>query len=88
MEYSKLDAEDAKKTTVPHIILASKGEDAAEVQKCKEVLEGEGKPGVVETYGTQQHGWSMLFVFPCSVPPFLHVLNLVRDLGEKRGSVG
>lgn len=52
----RLDVEDIKKINIPHIILASKDEDASEVSKCKEVLEG-AKTGVVETYA-MHHGWS------------------------------
>ncbi|KAL5320510.1 hypothetical protein ACEPPN_011316 [Leptodophora sp. 'Broadleaf-Isolate-01'] len=51
----RLDVEDIKKINIPHIILASKDEDASEVSKCKEVLEG-AKTGVVETYA-MHHGW-------------------------------
>tara|TARA_R110002060_G_scaffold27252_4_gene37107 strand:+ start:539 stop:721 length:183 start_codon:yes stop_codon:yes gene_type:complete len=40
------------------MILASKDEDAAEVAKCKEVLEGEDGSGIVETYPEMNHGWS------------------------------
>ncbi|KAG4439672.1 hypothetical protein IFR05_004869 [Cadophora sp. M221] len=51
----RLDAKDIKKIDIYHIILASKDEDASEVSKCKEVLEG-AKTGVVETYA-MHHGW-------------------------------
>lgn len=40
-------AEDAEKITIPHIVLASNGEDPAVVAEYKRILEGEGKPGVV-----------------------------------------
>ncbi|CZT02950.1 hypothetical protein WAI453_012177 [Rhynchosporium graminicola] len=50
-----LSVEDAKKISIPHIILASKDEDASEVAKCKQALEGKGN-GFVETYDTF-HGW-------------------------------
>jgi len=53
----RLESKDAKEITIPHIVLASKGEDAAIVAEYKDILEGEGKNGVVETYGTQEHGW-------------------------------
>lgn len=60
-----LDVEDIKKINIPHIILASKDEDADEVAKCKDVLEGgEGKNGVVETYATF-HGWSKYSLARC-----------------------
>lgn len=48
---------DAKAITIPHIVLASNGEDPKIVAEYKEVLEGKGKTGYVETYETQHHGW-------------------------------
>jgi hypothetical protein len=45
-----LAAEDAEKTTIPHIVLASNGEDPAVVAEYKRILEGEGKPGVVSIH--------------------------------------
>lgn len=54
----RLDVEDAKKLNIPHIVLASNGEDKKVVDQYHEVLVGEGKPGVVEYYGTMHHGWS------------------------------
>jgi hypothetical protein len=57
----RLATEDAKAITIPHIVLASKNEDAAIVKEYAEVLVGEGKPNVVETYATMHHGWSKLF---------------------------
>jgi len=53
----RLDAEDAKKLAIPHIVLASNGEDEKVVAQYKEILVGEGKPGVVETYPNMHHGW-------------------------------
>jgi dienelactone hydrolase len=56
----RLAREDAEKISIPHIVLASNGEDAKVVEEYKEILEGreEGKArGVVETYGTMHHGW-------------------------------
>jgi hypothetical protein len=50
-------ADDAEKITIPHIVLASKGEDAAVTEKYAEILSGKGKIGEVETYGTMHHGW-------------------------------
>ena len=50
-------ADDAAKITIPHIVLASKGEDAAVTKAYTEILAGPGKIGEVETYGTQHHGW-------------------------------
>ncbi|QKX52965.1 uncharacterized protein TRUGW13939_00036 [Talaromyces rugulosus] len=48
---------DAEKISIPHILLASNGEDPEVVKEYKAILEGEGKPGVVETYPTMHHGW-------------------------------
>jgi hypothetical protein len=53
----KLEAADAKALTIPHIVLASNGEPEDVVSEYKEILVGEGKPNVVETYGTMHHGW-------------------------------
>ncbi|KAF4631521.1 hypothetical protein G7Y89_g6606 [Cudoniella acicularis] len=53
----RLATEDAKAITIPHIVLASKGEDAVIVKEYADVLVGEGKPNVVETYPTMPHGW-------------------------------
>jgi dienelactone hydrolase len=53
----RLDVEDAKKLNIPHIVLASNGEDKKVVDQYHEVLVGEGKPGVVEYYGNMHHGW-------------------------------
>jgi len=50
-------AEDAKKIEIPHIVLASNGEDEKLVAEYKEILVGEGKPHVVETYANMHHGW-------------------------------
>lgn len=38
---------DAEKITIPHILLASNGEDAEVVKQYKAIIEGDGKPGVV-----------------------------------------
>ena len=57
----RLATEDAKAITIPHIVLASKDEDAAIVKEYAEVLVAEGKPNVVETYATMHHGWSKFF---------------------------
>lgn len=43
--------------TIPHVCLASKGEDAAVVEEYKKVIMGEGKTGYVEMYADQEHGW-------------------------------
>jgi len=52
-----LAAEDAEKLTIPHMVLASNGEDAEVVKQYKAIIEGEGKIGEVETYATMHHGW-------------------------------
>ncbi|KAI1207812.1 alpha/beta-hydrolase [Annulohypoxylon truncatum] len=54
---SRLEAADAEALTVPYICLASPGEPADIVAQYKEILEGPGKVGVVETYGSMFHGW-------------------------------
>lgn len=56
-DYRRLAKEDAEKITIPHIVLASNGEDEAVVKEYAEVLSGPGKVGEVETYGTMHHGW-------------------------------
>lgn len=53
----RLAKEDAEKIVIPHIVLASKGEDAEIVKQYSEILTGEGKHGEVETYATMHHGW-------------------------------
>nr|ASK38706.1 dienelactone hydrolase [Paecilomyces divaricatus] len=52
-----LSADDVSKINIPHIILASKDEDATAVAECKKVLEGPGKTGLVKSYPDQIHGW-------------------------------
>jgi hypothetical protein len=42
-----LNAEDAEKLTIPHMVLASNGEDAEIVKQYKAIIEGEGKIGEV-----------------------------------------
>jgi len=53
----RLAKEDALKITVPHIVLASKGEPTDIVAAYKEIIESNGIGGVVETYSTMHHGW-------------------------------
>jgi dienelactone hydrolase len=50
--------EDAEKIAIPHLVLASKDEDAAIVGEYKEVLvaKKDGK-SEVETYPEMHHGW-------------------------------
>ncbi len=43
--------------TIPHIVLASNGEPEEVVKQYHDLLVGEGKKNVVETYGTMHHGW-------------------------------
>jgi hypothetical protein len=54
---SALAKEDAEKITIPHIVLASNGEDPAVVKEYAEVFSQSGKVGEIETYGTMHHGW-------------------------------
>ncbi|KAH8774106.1 dienelactone hydrolase [Hyaloscypha sp. PMI_1271] len=53
----KMEIADAKALAIPHIVLASNGEPEEVVKKYHDLLVGEGKPNVVETYGTMHHGW-------------------------------
>ncbi|TVY86539.1 putative AIM2 family protein [Lachnellula willkommii] len=53
----RLATTDATQITIPHIVLASDGEDAKIVREYKDVLVGAGKPGVVDTYVGMHHGW-------------------------------
>ncbi|RDL34671.1 uncharacterized protein BP5553_07799 [Venustampulla echinocandica] len=53
----RLDAADALIVKIPHIVLASNGEDAGMIASYAETLVGEGKPHVVETYADMHHGW-------------------------------
>ncbi|RFU30725.1 hypothetical protein B7463_g5633, partial [Scytalidium lignicola] len=53
-----LTREDAEKISIPHIVLASNGEEPALVKEYEEVFApGKGKVGEIETYGTMHHGW-------------------------------
>lgn len=45
--YRALAKADAEKISIPHILLASNGEDPEVVKEYKAIIEGEGKPGVV-----------------------------------------
>jgi len=53
----RLETEDAKKIVIPHVVLASNGEDKKIVDEYAEVLVGEGKKSEVEYYGNMHHGW-------------------------------
>lgn len=52
-----LNKADAEKIAIPHIVLASKDENAAVVREYEEVFSQPGKVGEIETYGTMHHGW-------------------------------
>jgi hypothetical protein len=41
---------DAEKISIPHILLASNGEDPEVVKDYKAIIEGDGKPGVVRVF--------------------------------------
>ena len=51
---SKVDAEDAKRVTIPMMVLASKDEPADAIKAYSEALT---VPKHVETFETQIHGW-------------------------------
>ncbi|KAL3419454.1 AIM2 family protein C30D10.14 [Phlyctema vagabunda] len=53
----KLAAEDARSLKIPHIMLASRDEDATVVEEYAKLLASEGKIGEVETYASMHHGW-------------------------------
>ncbi|TVY28089.1 putative AIM2 family protein [Lachnellula hyalina] len=59
----RLATSDAHQITIPHIVLASDGEDASIVQEYKDVLVGAGKPGVVDTYKGMHHGLPTLPIY-------------------------
>ncbi|CAK7564934.1 MAG: hypothetical protein SEPTF4163_002839 [Sporothrix epigloea] len=52
-----LDPKDAEALTAPHILLASKDENAEVVAEYKRILSQPGKVGEVTTYETMFHGW-------------------------------
>jgi hypothetical protein len=49
-----LEAADAKKVKVPHIVLASNGEPEEVVREYQDILVGEGKPN-----GESEQEWSL-----------------------------
>ncbi|KAJ5885508.1 hypothetical protein N7495_010018 [Penicillium taxi] len=51
-----MDATDAEKLAVPHIVLASKDEPADAVAAYADII-AKGKGGIVETYPDMWHGW-------------------------------
>lgn len=62
---------------IPHIVLASNGEDEKVVAEYKVVLEVEKKLGVVETYANMHHGWSeYLFSLIVQVRPSMKRIML------------
>ena len=63
---SRLQKEDAEKITIPHIVLASNGEDATVVQEYKDILEAGN--GVVETYPTMHRKHNQFFDFTLPDP--------------------
>lgn len=48
--HSLLAKEDAEQIAIPHIVLASNGENVEVVAHYKSILEGEGKPNVVSIH--------------------------------------
>lgn len=53
-----LDPTDAKKITIPHLVMASKDEPSDQVAGFKEIIESNGIAGSsLTTYTTMHHGW-------------------------------
>ncbi|RAL03163.1 uncharacterized protein BO80DRAFT_470820 [Aspergillus ibericus CBS 121593] len=52
-----MDVEEARKLTIPHIVLASKDEPVDAVKAYSEIIASNGIGGHVETYTTMWHGW-------------------------------
>ncbi|KUL82144.1 hypothetical protein ZTR_10704 [Talaromyces verruculosus] len=53
-----LDSADAKKITIPHLVMASKDEPTEQVAGFKEIIESNGIAGSsLTTYTTMHHGW-------------------------------
>jgi dienelactone hydrolase len=52
-----MDTNDARKITVPHILLPSKDESQEQIAEYKAALEAKSLPVEVETYETRHHGW-------------------------------
>ncbi|EED21098.1 dienelactone hydrolase, putative [Talaromyces stipitatus ATCC 10500] len=52
-----LDPADAKKITIPHLVMASKDEPSEAVANFKTVIEKNGSGGSLTTYMTMHHGW-------------------------------
>ncbi|KAI9927463.1 hypothetical protein MW887_003077 [Aspergillus wentii] len=53
----RMEAADAEKLTIPHIVFASKDEPAEAVQGYKDIIGKNGIGGVIETYDKMWHGW-------------------------------
>ncbi|OJJ98952.1 hypothetical protein ASPACDRAFT_1889385 [Aspergillus aculeatus ATCC 16872] len=53
----RMDAADAQRLTIPHIVLASKDEPAEVVEAYAKTIAENGLGGHVETYSTMWHGW-------------------------------
>lgn len=68
-----LAVEDAEKLTIPHMVLASNGEDVEVVKQYKAVIEGEGKTGVV-SIPTYLFVLS-IFLSPCSLSCGTNILG-------------
>lgn len=53
-----LDPADAKKITIPHLVMASKDEPSEQVAGFKEIIEANDITGSsLTTYSTMHHGW-------------------------------
>lgn len=50
-----MDAKDAESVSIPHLVLASKDEEAQTVAAYGPLVASKG--GAVETYSTMWHGW-------------------------------
>jgi hypothetical protein len=55
--YSALAKADAELLTIPHLLLASKDENPAEVKGYVDYFSSSKVPGEAHTYATMFHGW-------------------------------
>ncbi|PYH81341.1 hypothetical protein BO82DRAFT_432681 [Aspergillus uvarum CBS 121591] len=53
----RMEAADAQRLTIPHVVLASKDEPAEVVEAYAKTIAENGLGGHVETYSTMWHGW-------------------------------
>ena len=53
----RMEKVDAEKLVIPHIVLASKDEPVETVRAYSEIIKGNGKGGLVDTYPSMWHGW-------------------------------